>query len=139
MEETWCTRWRQQREGRHLIQIKDKIEQWPIAGIADDRRSETVMARLRIGHCGLRAHLHRFGLHDTPLCECGEPETVRHVLVECCLWIRERRQTYGDNIMNNQLTIKALLGGGEESVKDKRDTVNKVLRFLTVIGKINTI
>ena len=36
------------------------------------------MARLRVGHEGVNAHLHRFGMKVTHLCRCGE-----HFLMHC--------------------------------------------------------
>ena len=35
-----------------------------------ERAQQTTIFRLRTGHCGLRAHLKRIGISDTPLCEC---------------------------------------------------------------------
>ena len=33
---------------------------------------QNTIFRLRIGHCGLSAHLKRIGISDTSLCECGQ-------------------------------------------------------------------
>ena len=38
----------------------------------------------------LRDHLHKLGLVDTKLCECGEHETVQHYLVACPIYEEQR-------------------------------------------------
>ena len=39
--------------------------------------------QLRTGHCGLNAYLHRFGLADSPTCDCDNGmETEEHFLLE---------------------------------------------------------
>ena len=44
----------------------------------------TTIFRLRTGHCGLRAHMKRFGIMDSVLCGCKEAEqTVHHILQGC--------------------------------------------------------
>ena len=49
--------------------------------------------QLRTGHCGLNSYLHRFGLADSPLCECKNgQETVEHFLLECPLHREQRRE-----------------------------------------------
>ena len=139
MEREWHRVWNQRGEGRHLVLVKDKIEHWPIASIPDDRRSETVMARMRIGHAGLRAYLFRFGLHTSPYCECGEAENVQHVLIDCPVWSSQRREIFATEIRNGQLNMRTLLGGGGRGDSDKRTTLRKVTQFLTRIDKIETI
>ncbi|KAK7097663.1 hypothetical protein V1264_004608 [Littorina saxatilis] len=50
------------------------------------RHQQTILFRLRTGHCRLRAHMHRLGLSHTPncLCETG-PQTPEHILQTCPL------------------------------------------------------
>ena len=70
--------------------IKDNLEVWPWTS-SKSRRMETAMARLRIGHSRLKAHLFRFGLTTDPNCStCGDPENTVHVLEECARTRRER-------------------------------------------------
>ena len=51
-----------------------------------ERRHQTMIFRLRTGHCGLRAHLKRLGVTDTALCQCGQADqTPSHILQDCPL------------------------------------------------------
>ena len=55
------------------------------------RRHETIIFRLRSGHCRLRAHLFKIRCSDSPLCEfCTTPETVDHFLLECPAYNQHR-------------------------------------------------
>ena len=85
METAWDNYWsvsvQNTNTGKHLKNIKDNTDYWPWTSIPDKRKMETVLARLRIGHCGLRAHMYRFGMTVLPLCECGLYETIEHYLI----------------------------------------------------------
>ena len=49
-----------------------------------DRRSQTIIFRLRTDHCGLKKNLKRLGVSDTAHCECGAVEqTPKHILQTC--------------------------------------------------------
>jgi len=48
------------------------------------RRKENVITRLRLGKCRLNKYLHDIKKHPDGLCEsCHEPETIKHLLLEC--------------------------------------------------------
>lgn len=81
-----------------MASIKSVLRNWPWASIPNNRKLETALTRLRLGHCGLNAHLYRFVLHHTPFCECGVPETVLHCFVDCERYRRPR------------LNLRAILG-----------------------------
>ena len=55
-----------------------------------NRREETVITRMRIGHTGLNKTLFLIGKSGTDKCECGKTETVKHVLMECERYTEER-------------------------------------------------
>ena len=118
----WTSKWEQAIEqtnkGRRLHEIKTRIEHWPWAYISN-RRLETALARLRVGHVGVRQHLFRFQLSDTPNCECGEVETVDHLLL-FCQNSQEARASLAAGICreigNKPLTVKLLLGGEQLTV-----------------------
>ena len=51
-----------------------------------------------MGHCGLNHSLFTVGKHVSGLCECGSPETVKHVFLECKKY-RTERQTLFDRML----------------------------------------
>ena len=63
-----------------------------------DRRTQTTIFRLCIGHCGLRKHLKRLGLADSAHCECGsEEQTPEHILQTCPHLETVRQQFWPDD------------------------------------------
>lgn len=52
---------------------------------ARTRVLDTALTKLRIGHVGLNAHLHRLRLVDSPRCKwcLYQDETIKHYLLEC--------------------------------------------------------
>ncbi len=58
-----------------------------------NRKEEVIMTRMRLGHSGLNASLFLIGVHETGLCEnCGEKETVEHVIYDCKRYDEERKE-----------------------------------------------
>ena len=99
----------------HIGSVKPTLGHWPWAHYKC-RAIETAVARLRIGHVELNAHMHRIGQNDSPLCsQCGIPETVSHYLLYCRSFSQSRNkltsslQKLGINTINK----KILLGGGD--------------------------
>ena len=70
-----------------------------------ERRQQTLIFRLRTGHCGLRAHLKRIGVTDTSQCQCGlSDQTPSHILQDCPLFAEMRQQTWpGGADLHNKL------------------------------------
>ena len=65
-----------------------------------------------MGHAGVAQHLFRFQLPPTPLCDCGEIESIKHYLIDCKLHEISRNVLIKslENI-ECDLTVKLLLGG----------------------------
>ena len=59
-----------------------------------NRKNLAVIARLRLGHCGLRSGLVLTGKH--PDSKCGGMETVRHILLQCKKDRLQRRKMLRD-------------------------------------------
>ena len=58
-----------------------------------NRREEAVLSRLRFGHTGLNSTLFLIiGKHETGRCDCGQEETVEHVIMDCERYEPDRRQ-----------------------------------------------
>jgi hypothetical protein len=77
------------------------------------RNTSAKIIQLRTGHCGLNSYLHRFGLADSPLCECETgQETVEHFLLECPRY-REQRSAMRKAAGTGNMRMDALLGTAE--------------------------
>lgn len=56
----------------------------PFISSLNDRRLNTALIRIRIGHSSLNEHLYRLKLVESPSCPyCGLSETIDHVFLEC--------------------------------------------------------
>lgn len=58
------------------------------------RRDAVKLTRLGLGHSGVNQCLHIIGKHPTGLCERGNPETIKHVFLQCNKYINDRKQFY---------------------------------------------
>ena len=138
-QRNWESRVRVTKKGQALKDIKEKVATWSWA-LNKNRAIETGLARLRMGHVGLRQHLHRFSMADTPLCECGEVENIVHFLLDCPNSVQARNQMT-TNIKNcgitNQVTVKLLLGGSDLPEYQQMIIVSEVSKFLVVSGRIH--
>ena len=80
-------KWKQQWD---LYYIQNRVGTVRIGG--GNRKEETAITRLRIGHTNLDSTLYIIGKHPTGLCErCQEQETLEHVLISCMKYIPESR------------------------------------------------
>ena len=71
------------REGAKLREIKQDINGWN-SSYHKNRRAETAISRLRIGHTNLTHSYLMEGQANPPICErCNQPITVKHILLEC--------------------------------------------------------
>ena len=84
------------------------------------RNRAYLLTQLRTGHSWLATHakLHRF--RDDDKCECGAPETVVHVLVDCPK-LKGLRQTLRRKIGTAFNDITDILGGGSQGKQGKQD------------------
>ena len=112
----------------HIGLVKPTLGLWPWAHYKS-RAIETAVARLRIGHVELNAHMHRIGQKDSPLCpQCGIPETVSHYLLHCRSFSQSRNkmtsslQKLGINNIN-----KRILLGGEDLPQGLQCQIAKTL------------
>ena len=126
--------------GRFAYQIKEKVENWEHAN-HKSRTLETVLTRLRMGHVAPGNHLFRFQMAASPLCRCGQVETVEHFLLHCTMYARQRQilfssiQSIGSNIA---VDMRLLLGGSDPNqvTQKKKKIVSSMHRFLLATGRI---
>ena len=101
-------------DGLQIGEIKRKLEHWPWVS-SKNRRTETAMARLRIGHSKLRQSLFKFHLVDDPNCTvCRVPESPAHIMEECQRFNNERVVLHQSlrKLGIHAINTKTLLGGG---------------------------
>ena len=87
------------------------------------RHQQTIIFRLRTGHCRLLSHLHRLGIAHTNECPCGTGiQNPEHFLQHCPTHAALRRQTWPDGV-----EMEAQLWG------DRSDLV-KTVGFVVAAG-----
>ena len=143
-----CIFWKQVRDhnfmhsntGSFITGIKVSPSHWPWSLIPSNRKVETALARLRIGHCGLRANRSRFGDVISPWCECGEPETISHVFMECTKYQGRRLVLRrGMDDIKATWSLRSLLGGSDAPKKTQYKIMELTTGYLRDTGLINLI
>ncbi len=134
INQMWQERWDREGKGRHLYQIQREVKCSVIG--SGDRREETVISRLKLGHCLLNKTLKLIGKHDTGMCEvCQEEESVEHVVLRCSRYDVQRE------LMRNKLremevqdiTLKGLLS------TQHRAQTRILMDFLRDTGVVNRV
>jgi len=94
-----------------------------------NRSMVATIVQLRTGHCGLNYYLHRFGINDSPYCDCGYgKETVEHFLLECRRY-KEQRRTLRHEVGVGKMRVERLLG-------DPR-VIKKTLEYVKSTGRLD--
>ena len=133
---TWHQTMINSNKGKFIKYIKPNLAYWQWASLSN-RRIETAMCRLRIGHAGLREHLFRFQLSETNLCNCGEIETIEHFLLRCRLHCLERRKLKNTlELMKIPVNMRNLLGGGNYKAPIQIQIINATAVYLCETNKI---
>lgn len=79
----WRTRWQDQNDAPNTSLINDPTIQLP--GMDMPRGQWTLLNRFRTDAGPCRCSMHKWGYIASPLCDCGEPQTMRHIVNECPL------------------------------------------------------
>jgi hypothetical protein len=69
-----------------LGRLHPVIGRWPVVFLGS-RVQQTLLVRLRFGHCCLNVHMSRFHSDVSHFCACGQRETVAHFLLRCRLYV----------------------------------------------------
>ena len=134
-------RWQREKGEVFLGQHKQSWQDWPWTFVKD-RSLEVAMARLRIGHSRLGAHMFRIGLAASPNCVfCGVPETVEHFLLRCYRLHSFRCEMLAaiSRLGVRPVSLSVLLGGGAYSLDMKERLAYLVMGFLRKSGKLGSI
>ena len=112
-QQRWLTVVAEKQGCQHLSRIKPTLSPTP-AFFVGKKADQSLLARLRLGHCELNAPRSRIwpGVDET--CACGaEAETVEHFLLRCSLYDKERegmlRDIHETGLL--EVTEELLLGG----------------------------
>ena len=136
-EKKWVNLVEVTNKGKSLKGIKDKVGHWPWA-LNQERTVETVMARLRIGHANFKEHLYRFNLSPTPFCDCGNNESLEHLMMHCPITNRHRIVLrFSLNQLKVPFTLKNILGGGDFDYDVQLKIVEIVAKYLKKINKLH--
>lgn len=123
IKKKWKQRWIEfdnypRREGRKLREIKKEVCAWK-SSYNKNRRTETVLARLRIGHTNITHAYLMQGQSNPPICDrCNSPITVKHLLIECRKFDSHRNKYFTRPTLTDMLS------------ESKDFSVNKLISFL---------
>ena len=132
----WINSMRENDKGKKLALVRDRVGYWQWSN-HKLRVVECSLAKLRIGHVGLREHLHRFKLVNSDLCNCGEVESVNHFLINCVNYVQARDLLKSKlTSINVDFNFKNILGGRDFDQKKQRRIVDFVVEFLISSGRI---
>jgi ribonuclease HI len=111
----WESEWRRTPNNK-LREIKNTTVYWPKPQTSN-RKDEVIINRLRIGHSKM-SHGHLMRREEPAICQtCGEPLTVKHLLVHC----------------RNHEDARISLGLPDnlyEALSPTQDNTNKIILFL---------
>ena len=143
MTQRWENQWKQLSEslqkGLHIRLIKNEIKFWPWASHRT-RITETLFARLRIGHVNVGHYLFKIGKSTTDKCSCGAIETVEHLLIQCRIYEAKRHEmTSKLGNFGIDLTLKNLLGGGNFDIAKQHYIINIVTSYLSSIKRLRNL
>ena len=137
-EKVWKEKVHSTGVGKHLLALRENIKHLPWTK-HNDRRTEVVMNRLRLGHAGLNSYMFRFEMHHTDECpNCYEAETIEHFFLECPeyedarLILRRELQ-----LLNAEpVTVKTLLGGSNLPPKTNFKIARKVAWYIKATNRM---
>ena len=119
----WQEKWNSfNQEGSKLREIKKDVRKWK-SSHNKNRRIETTLSRLRVGHTNITHSYLMQSQANSPECErCREPVTVKHLLVECRKYTQVRNKYFRNPNLLEMLAESANF------------SVNKTISFLRETG-----
>ena len=130
INDRWQSQWETCTENK-LHSIRPSIRKWE-SSFHKKRRYETIMTRLRIGHCNF-SHVHLMKKEPQPIC-CGVPLTVQHALTNCTNGRIVRDAMYPEmRTLNSIDRMKLLLS---EDTNFNIEKLTEYLRKLDILDKI---
>ena len=98
----WVNLYGADKRGKHTRELDRALPGTHTKLLSDrlTRPKAAILAQMRTGKCKLKSYLHSIGAEDSDVCECGQKETVKHVLLDCRRW--KRRKTRADGSSQGQ-------------------------------------
>ena len=129
VKNSWHNEWNAVPVTNKLRAIKDSVNPWQSSFQTKNRREETILTRLRIGHTNLTHGYLMCTPHDPiPMCNsCNVILSVHHILVECNNFAQQRNLYLRHNNLRDILS---------ETDKFSSFNLNKFLRQCNLYGKI---
>ena len=124
----WQNRWEASQRGRHMFEFHPSVVARKMA--FGSIPAQRIVTQLRTGYCYLNGYLHAVGLKESPLCTCGEPESVKHFIEDCEQYeeIREKlrsRLFFGTG--NSEFSCKLFLEVKvEDEFQECRQIINEI-------------
>ena len=85
----WQEEWNSDNKGRQMYSIQKQVGDG--RSVFRNRKEDTIISRIRIGHTRLNHSLFKIGKHKTGKCNyCNQAETIEHVLIKCIKYVKER-------------------------------------------------
>ncbi len=79
----WQKSWTNSNMGHHFYDLQPRVSRIAYRNLYE-RKAESKVNRLKMGHSLLKQHLHRITMIDNPTCDCGTyRETPEHTIFHC--------------------------------------------------------
>ena len=106
VKNSWHNEWNAVPVTNKLRAIKDSVNPWQSSFQAKNRREETILTRLRIGHTNLTHGYLMSTPHDPiPMCNsCNVRISVKHILTECLDFAQQRSVHFKRNNLKEILS-----------------------------------
>src|SRR3954454_8282159 len=91
--------------------------------LTTNRRSLSAIVGFITGHIGVKKHLYNIGVSSDPKCQCGEIQSVIHLVTDCPVHVLTRSLYFGGALIH------------EEELTDLDH--KSVLSFLMAVGIIS--
>ena len=122
----WQERWAKAETGRDLFEFRPRVD-YKLKHSFESAGGERAVVQLRTGYARLNEYLHKVNVKESNKCQCGAVESVRHYLLCCPLFEKERevlRKRLFENCGIMHLDLNILLDARkDDELKDWRSAI----------------
>ena len=76
--------------------------------------------------------MHTVGLKDSPLCTCGEPESVKHYIEDCEQHVEIRERLMSKNLWSCKMFLEVK---AEDDLQECREILNEIFEVYILSTK----